>query len=173
LNGTRAINSDPNPTSGRSDYGINAGSQLENELSPGPSTLAEGENFEPATQAYSGVSFVKSRIGIRKISDGTSKTLLAMEKYIRSDHYTTGQDWGDNETWCTGFNNDNFRTAYFRPERDKPSPQDNRKGAGSAHISGVSVCFCDGSARLVSFDIDLVAWRAMGHRSDGSVAPAE
>jgi hypothetical protein len=170
LNGTRAINSDANPTAGRSDYGINAGSQLANEVSAGPANLSEGENFHPDTRSFSGVSFVKSKIGIRKIPDGTSKTLLVMEKYIRSDHYTTGQDWGDNETWCTGFNNDNFRTTFFRPEPDKPSPQDNRKGAGSAHTSGVQVCFVDGSARLVSYDIDLVTWRAMGHRDDGAAA---
>ena len=166
-NGTRAINAGPNPTAGRSDYGINCGDQLHNELSGGPATISDGENYDPDTRPYTGISFVKSKISIGKVEDGTSKTLLCMEKYIRSDHYTTGQDHGDNETWCTGFNNDNFRTTHFRPERDKPSPQDNRKGAGSAHTSGVHVVYVDGSARNISYDIDLVTWRSMGHRSDG------
>ena len=180
-NGTKAYNAAVNPTAGRSDYGINAGQQLANEQGNFPSSIAAYENFNFGVTTtgktgdrytYDGISFIQSKVGINHIIDGTSKTILAMEKYIRSDHYLTGQDHGDNETWCTGFNNDNFRTTYFVPERDKPTPQNNRKGAGSTHQTGVNVCFADGSARTIDYNVDLFTWRSMGARNDGVIIPA-
>ena len=118
---------------------------------------------------YSGISFVKSLVGVGHVEDGLSKTILVMEKYLKVENYLTGGDAGDNETWCTGFNNDNFRTTAFPPIRD--SSLHAPAGTGSAHSEGLYVCMADGSVQQVPYSIELTVWQAMGHRADGAVIP--
>lgn len=180
-NGTGAINASPIPLAGRSDYAISCGSQQANELNPGPATIAAGSNgWGPGSETgrssgkiiYSGFSFTNSKIGVNHIEDGVSKTVMLMEKFVTSDWYTTGQDWGDNETWCTGFNNDNFRSTYFLPKQDTTTDrttQDRaRYLAGSAHGAGIFVCNGDGSVEMIPYGIDPLIWTAKGHRSNGA-----
>ena len=49
-----------------------------------------------------GISFLRSRIKMADISDGTSNTYLVGEKYLDPDYYETGQDDGDNEAHLHG-----------------------------------------------------------------------
>ena len=162
---------------GRSDYGINCGDGPNNEFSSGPSSLEQAASLtakgdwqsdKPARQEQlSGISFERSEVGMRHIEDGTSKTYLVGEKYLSTRNYLTGQDPADNETWCTGFNNDNYRTAFLAPKRDTNVV--NTLIFGSNHEAGFHVAFCDGSVRSISFSVDLVAHKNMAHRSDGNV----
>lgn len=114
---------------------------------------------------YTGVSFRRSEVGMQNVTDGTSRTYLIGEKYLNPDEYDTGKGGADNETWCTGFNNDNFRSAFDLPEQDRPGfSHDNR--FGSAHSAGWFASWCDGHVELVSYDIDLMVHRGDANRAD-------
>jgi hypothetical protein len=72
---------------------------------------------------------------------------------------------GDNETWCTGFNNDNFRAAFDSPEQDQAGVQ-YQKRFGSAHSAGWFVSWCDGHVSMETFDIDKQVHRGNANRAD-------
>ena len=110
---------------GRSDYAVCAG-DLWTEFGGGPGNyiaaknatwLSDGKmgaglfNGLAMRDMMSGISYERSHVKISQIVDGTSKTYMVGEKFITNDNYDTGADPGDNETWCTGFNNDNFRVT--------------------------------------------------------------
>lgn len=142
-----------------------------------------------------GVVFGRSEISFRKITDGTSKTYMVGEKYMSVDNYEDGLDYGDNEPAFSGNNSDTLRiTAPHRGIRgklplrtDQPGSSDDGLNGGvasnpgyggelifgSAHTGGFNMAFCDGSTRLISFDIDPEIHRTYGHRFDGVVVPNE
>jgi prepilin-type N-terminal cleavage/methylation domain-containing protein/prepilin-type processing-associated H-X9-DG protein len=110
---------------GRSDYAANAG-DIYTELGGGPGNYAVAATYMwrsegrlstapfaglSVKELLSGISYERSQVKIGQITDGTSKTYMVGEKFVRVDNYETGADPGDNETWCTGFNNDNFRVT--------------------------------------------------------------
>jgi prepilin-type N-terminal cleavage/methylation domain-containing protein/prepilin-type processing-associated H-X9-DG protein len=55
-----------------------------------------------------------------------------------------------------------FRSCMFPPGRIMTT-------ANSRHTGGVNVLLCDGSVRFVSYNVDLLAWRALGTRNGGEV----
>ena len=161
------------PVAGRSDYAINCGDRKnESRSHGGPTSLAGAATFtwphiRSDRQKYSGViidtgiSFIRSEVAINHVSDGTSKTYLIGEKYVGPDrNYETGTDPGDNETWCTGYNNDNFRQLTSHPLRihaghfREPFPRDTirtRKHIfGSVHVAGVNMSLLRRPCRLVA-----------------------
>jgi prepilin-type N-terminal cleavage/methylation domain-containing protein/prepilin-type processing-associated H-X9-DG protein len=194
---------------GRGDYAINCGDQPANEAGSGPgggvmtavpdpaggrgSTAnwclsAVGKNLRPDDECHdntnhpaTGVSFQRSEVAIKHVTDGTSKTYLIGEKFITPRQYEIGDEPGDNETWCTGYNNDNFRTTYLPPAPDSdnnqfrsPYPGDTalRHGRyifGSVHSAGINMSYCDGHVDIVTYDIDPYLHRSMGNRHEGSV----
>jgi prepilin-type N-terminal cleavage/methylation domain-containing protein/prepilin-type processing-associated H-X9-DG protein len=125
-----------------------------------------------------GISYQRSEVSTRQITDGTSKTYMLGEKALKVGFYATGTDGGDNETWCTGFNNDNFRkTANGGPAPGSfsalpPLPDtttdDENHSFGSPHSGGCNMAFCDGSVHTISFDIDWQIHRDLGDRADGN-----
>ncbi|MCA9188985.1 MAG: DUF1559 domain-containing protein [Pirellulaceae bacterium] len=113
-----------------------------------------------------GISFQRSEVSSRHVTDGTSKTYMCGERYINSDNYENGEDKGDNETWCTGANNDNFRITVGVPRRDTPGLQ-SADSFGSAHAAVWQMAWCDGHVSALSFDIDLETHRCLSNRKDG------
>ncbi len=194
-------NSNTPKEAGRSDYAMNSGHAYV-ELGGGPDDYAQARAWDANQQWASdgvgaanaqiksnltGISYERSEISIRRITDGTSKTYMIGEKYIPVAQYETGIDHGDNETWCTGFNNDNFRATgrwngteivEAAPVPDTTPVDTLRDGPietwlwrfGSAHPGGWQVAFCDGSVDTVSYDIDWQVHRDLGNRADGNVA---
>ncbi len=186
---------------GRTDYAANCGSLKYNEFYVGPSpkaTMSEtASSFSWATTdtagtmtttyAYpdqdqdgktvdrdqlDGVTFERSEIALRQITDGTSKTYFAAEKFMPPAVYETGSWEADNETWCTGFNNDNFRTAYLPSAQDTDDPLPDGESDlrfGSAHVAGFYAVYCDGSVRLVNYNVDDWTHRYAASRDDGKV----
>ncbi len=183
---------------GRSDYAANSGTvwvepiwnaaPASNEFPPTYDTAAtfngwfynRVRNLEQSTSTrqLTGVSYQWSEVASQHITDGTSNTYMVGEKYLDPAQYETGQDGGDNETWCTGFNNDNFRKTAngtppaalteLVPHADTPNlnaPNLNHR-FGSAHASGVNMAFCDGSIHLISFSIDWTIHRDLGDIAD-------
>jgi prepilin-type N-terminal cleavage/methylation domain-containing protein/prepilin-type processing-associated H-X9-DG protein len=183
---------------GRSDYAINSGhvySEIPGAEGGGPGTYTDaatwtanigirnptwGNENPQYVDRLTGVSYQRSTVNIRRISDGTTNTYLIGEKHIYYDDYLTGRDRGDNETWCTGFNNDNFRTtgrlsggaiveAVPIPDGTRvPTSDDNVYRFGSQHPGGVNMSLCDGSVTTISFDIDWQIHRDLGNREDGN-----
>jgi prepilin-type N-terminal cleavage/methylation domain-containing protein/prepilin-type processing-associated H-X9-DG protein len=180
-------------SAGRSDYAANCGDPRNNESDAGPADLAKAAThgwiiFGPTGTnrlgriVVTGISFQRSEVAIKHVTDGTNRTFLIGEKYLHSDRYITGDDPGDNETWCTGYNNDNFRTAYALPAQDarndtfrSPFPGDNstfngRHIFGSVHSAGVNFGYCDGHVDTIAYDVDPYLYRSLGNRLDGSIA---
>ena len=177
---------------GRSDYAINCGSKNSNETGTFPG--ATGATYDTANkytawltdelgwtitksaaarpiEAYNGVSFQRSEVGLKHLTDGTTTTYLVGEKYLNPNDYESGLDGGDNETWCTGFNNDNFRAAFDVPAADQIGVSDSLK-FGSAHPVGCHFVWCDGHVTMENYDIERTVHRANGNRFDeGSANP--
>ncbi|HEX2473815.1 MAG TPA: DUF1559 domain-containing protein [Lacipirellulaceae bacterium] len=134
-------------------------------LSPTGKVIGRAGCSDPAT----GVSFQRSQVAIRHCTDGSSKTYLIGEKFMSPQLYETGTDKGDNETWCTGYNNDNYRTTRFAPQQDRDR-FDGKMVFGSTHPGVFQMSFCDGHVDVVLIDIEPRVHRAFGNRRDGSVA---
>lgn len=118
-----------------------------------------------------GVSFQRSEVGFQHIVDGSSKTYLCGERYLNPEHYLTGMASGDNETWCTGANNDNFRSAAGVPRRDRVGVSDSRS-FGSAHTAAWQVAWCDGHVSAESYAIDPRVHQCNANRDDAGEACA-
>lgn len=185
---------------GRSDYAANSGHvycEWPNvDLGQGPKSYTDAKVWT-ATRTWgsdqpkfrfltvggsntmTGISYERSQTSIRQITDGTSKTYLAAERYVPQTDYETGFSAGDNETWCTGFNNDNYRqtgrieggqVVECTPIPDWfPNTSDSNGRFGSAHPGGWNASFCDGSVRSMSYDIDWRVHRDLGNCADGNV----
>jgi prepilin-type N-terminal cleavage/methylation domain-containing protein/prepilin-type processing-associated H-X9-DG protein len=130
-------------------------------------------------------------VKVASITDGTSKTLLVAEKYVRNDAYeaSDAQRNSDDRGWYDGWDADAMRLACFPPINDGDPIgwqsdvaayfSDNAltfpwQGAynvyhfGSAHTSGINAVFADGSVHSISYDVDPVVFNSMAARNDGA-----
>ena len=140
---------------GRGDYAINAGT-TDCQYDYGPGSLADGLNPAhawPDLSGLNGICYQRSTITLKEITNGTSHTYLVGEKYINPDNYYNGLAWDDNSCLYTGYEDDNFRSSYYPPNRDRRG-SDVACDFGSAHSSVWNASFCDGSVRSVTFNID-------------------
>lgn len=165
---------------GRTDYAGNGGDNgIQHNAGPGSVEQGlEGTGFGGIDEIkFTGVMYHTSKITIGHIEDGTSKTYLAGEKYLNPLHYLDGGDPADNETWNTGWNNDNYRIAhlssdpannagYLPPMRDRSGVQSTER-FGSAHQTGFNAVFCDGHVESIGYDIHREIHRRQAHRRDG------
>jgi prepilin-type N-terminal cleavage/methylation domain-containing protein/prepilin-type processing-associated H-X9-DG protein len=178
--GYEPLNSEPTDSVARGDYCANAGDQANNEDGGGPTSLNDGltKNWTSqdnnAAKNWTGIIFRRSKIKIRQISDGLSKTYLVGEKYLNTDDYETGNDAADNEFLYVGYDNDMYKTSAKEPAADgtivdannKPVADSNRWGA--AHLGGFQMVFCDGSVHTLPYDIDMDTHKNLGNRRDGN-----
>lgn len=126
-----------------------------------------------------GVVFGRSEINFRQVEDGLSNTYMVGEKYMSTDNYDDGLDFGDNEPAFAGNNADTLRTTAHVKELNRPlqlgpdKPGDSNEIGermfGSAHSGGFNMTRCDSSVAFIQFDVDPEVHRAAGHRSDGIV----
>ena len=115
-----------------------------------------------------GISFQRSEVAIKHVTDGTTLTYLIGEKYLNPEHYLDGLAGADNETWCTGYNNDNYRNGVDPPRQDRIGLT--RPFAfGSAHPSTWQMAYCDGHVEAITYDIDEYLHRGTSNRHDGLV----
>lgn len=153
------------PEMARGDYAANAGSQITNEASGGPISLAEGDTVFPWLNvlSFNGVTYQRSETRLIDIPKGMSNVYLIGEKYLNPVHYETGLDPGDNENMFTGFNNDVNRVTFEAPMRDRRNVA-NSRAFGSSHPFSVNMAMCDGSVRAVEYHIDPQIFRGTGDR---------
>ena len=127
--------------------------------------------------------------GLRKIKDGTSKTLL-MSEILKA--------WSpDDNDWRGDIHNDDgefrFHTlltpnttapdiienGWFQNTGDPLMPavagssRSQVTAARSRHSGGVNSVFCDGSVRYMNNDVDLIVWQAMGSMNGSEIEASE
>jgi len=138
----------------------------------------------PSTPGNPGGTFLKGApmpTSFAKISDGTSKTLVIGEKYVRSDMYEGG-GYSDDHGWSEGWDPDAIRSTCFQPYQDSDGYQFVADGAadifghdkdivyfGSAHTGGFNCAYADGSVHTLNYDIDVVLFNALGTRAGEEV----
>ncbi|NQT41179.1 MAG: DUF1559 domain-containing protein [Planctomycetes bacterium] len=153
--------------SARSDYAANCGDKSTDEFYPGPNSLQHGDTTF-AWRAYgniNGVCYERSEVRPAHIKDGDSNTLLFGEKYLNPDNYLTGRDPADNENMYTGFNNDLYRNGWRTPMQDRRGYRDTLR-FGGAHANGCNFVFCDGSVRMIDYDVDPFTFHCLANRED-------
>lgn len=184
---------------GRSDYAANSGHiycEWPNvDLGKGPNSYSDAKVWtdnrswgsdQPKLlftltgfSTMTGVSFERSVVPMRQVTDGLSRTYLIGERHIPQSEYETGLDKGDNETWCTGFNNDNYRKTGrldgdriigLAPNHDSQTAEEVQfERFGAAHPDGWNAAMCDGSVLTIAFEIDLNIHRDFGNRMDSNL----
>jgi prepilin-type N-terminal cleavage/methylation domain-containing protein len=203
--GTNFFNATPKPpVVGRNDYAANAGSlKFDGWPSSGP-TPAAGAIQMPNPALYkayelayeltvgattkpagNGVVHAFSEVKLSHITDGTSKTTFAGDKYIRSDNYDVGNNElndGNDQGWNQGWDIDNVRFAHVSPVPDtyrwvaangQEIPDGNEAGKerykvfGAAHPTGVLFVMVDGSVHSLAFDVDPDTFASLAGRNDG------
>jgi prepilin-type N-terminal cleavage/methylation domain-containing protein len=163
----------------RTDYAANCGDYGgRNERWGGPNSLAAADdaNFNwPDVTNCNGVSFQRSKITPEQLICGTSALIFVGEKYINPDAYDTGKDAADNETMYAGFDNDIYRSTYYRHMRDRRGlTGSTHLWFGSAHAAGVHYVFCDGSVHRISYTVDGGMFGSLGDRTkENSVDPSK
>ena len=159
---------------------VSYGAKLDYCVNVGDGTGNQNNGGFPASNPdiWTGLIHDRSKVRLSQVTDGLSNTFMVGEKYLDPTHYTTGADLADNENLYVGFDNDNCRSTpanYFPPRRDSktpPAPWTTSKNLyiyGSAHPAGFNVGLCDGSVRVITYEIDKDSFRRWGNRADGEV----
>jgi prepilin-type N-terminal cleavage/methylation domain-containing protein/prepilin-type processing-associated H-X9-DG protein len=151
----------------------------------------KGTGFPYWLNCQSGVMYFRSETAMKELSDGSSNTYLAGEKYLSPEEVngassTTDPSWGygSNQSAYVGYEWDNQRVTWNPVMMPKSSPTDDvdesyqprqdRTGYkselpfGSAHAGGFYMVFCDGSVRSMNYDIDSLVHRNLSNRNDGN-----
>ena len=182
-------NVSPSPTvCGRSDYAGSGGDHLGSDPcgGTGPSSLAQGDAMTASQWANypgtsdTGVFYVRCRTCMASISDGTSNTYLAGEKFCDPLHYIDGLSQSDDASWNDGWDWDVVRwSGMITSAMPKGGPYASMQPTpdtmgywisqrfGSAHVSSFNMVFCDGSVHTISYSIDLDTHHRLGNRADG------
>jgi prepilin-type N-terminal cleavage/methylation domain-containing protein/prepilin-type processing-associated H-X9-DG protein len=195
-----APTSPPNGGLTRCDYAANAGdtggrmgncAAKPNERGGGPTSA----DLDPASwdvnptffaqAAYdvskmTGISYQRSKINFKQITDGTSKTYLLGEKHIHHNAYETGTDPSDNEFALVGFDNDIFKmtcrkgftdgygcsTTDCAPRADIDHTTSGEFSFGSVHSGQFNMAMCDGAVRVIPVSVDEEVHRRLGTRGE-------
>ena len=118
-----------------------------------------------------GICFDRSKVVVKDIIDGTSRTLLIGEGYLDRDYYHSCFSEANDESWCCGYDYvvNRWVSVTATPMRDQ-SGYDNIRLFGSAHAAVCNFAFCDGSIKGLSFDIDGTTFWRLGVRNDRQTA---
>jgi hypothetical protein len=122
-------------------------------------------------------------VKIADVTDGTSNTMVAGDKWLPSNEYA-GSHWADDCGPMCGWDPDIVRSTVSSkncasPTRDIPLPESDPRWTdcgwvfGSAHVSGINAVFVDGSVHHIKFGIDPTVFNMLGHKSDGGVIPLD
>ena len=173
VNARAFLYSDPTSEVARNDYAFNGGHRPVL-YGNGPDDLASALQFPwPDSSEMTGISYQRSHVRHRDITDGTSNTYMIGEKHLRRDHYVTGDDQGDNESVYSGDDRDLIRftgterDVSFRPRPDSFATTQEGFVYGSPHPGGFHVALCDGSTRMIAFEIEQSVHSRLGNREDG------
>jgi prepilin-type N-terminal cleavage/methylation domain-containing protein/prepilin-type processing-associated H-X9-DG protein len=113
-------------------------------------------------------------INFANITDGLSNTMLGGEKRLDPLCYSAGiMEVDDNEGYTDGWDWDVMCYSYLQPTSDATISGQGWGGAafGGPHPGGFTSVFCDGSVRMISFNVPVSVMQILCNRSDGQVVP--
>jgi hypothetical protein len=117
-----------------------------------------------------GISCARSTFTPANVVGGASYLYLAGEKYLDPDHYTTGEDPGDNDNAYSGDDQDLRRWGIAPPARDGTLTSDELANGpnifGSPHVGVCYFAFGDGNVRAINLSIDLITHQRLCDRKD-------
>jgi prepilin-type N-terminal cleavage/methylation domain-containing protein/prepilin-type processing-associated H-X9-DG protein len=126
------------------------------------------------------ISNVPNPIQMKRIIDGTSKTMVIAEKYIPAAAYAGGSA-SDDRGWTDGWDADTMRCTCIHPMQDgQTNPEHSGSPPnwnnpsfytlvlGAAHPGSFNAVFADGSVRGINYDVDLFVLNAAGTRNGTS-----
>jgi type II secretory pathway pseudopilin PulG len=168
----------------KTDYAGNGGTY--NEFSTGPPltclttypTCSWGPYATNVLKRFDGAVLPRYPVELRQITDGTSKTLMLAEKYLRTDLYgDSGGEFSvntcaDNNSPYQGYDWDVIRWAEARRWSDSAPQPDSFVsdpctlrfgGPHSGIFQGVN---CDGSVQTISYEIDPREMEMLVSRND-------
>jgi len=121
------------------------------------------------------VGYMK-KMTFAKITDGTSKTLLAADKWVPTVWHDGSGGVMDDRGWSDGWDFDCLRYTLVAPHIDSDGEPPTGSNAsivaqpywlGSSHPGGFNALFGDGSVTGLGYDIDVETLNRLGNRSDG------
>jgi prepilin-type processing-associated H-X9-DG protein len=135
---------------------------------------ATGENccperrFDNPSAPWRGMGWLNSKIKIADVTDGSSNTMLLVEKgsYLN-------QSWCGNSTLRLGCNS--FTWVHHQSQgmvtlwQPMNTTLNNTRSAGGPHTGGIVVSFVDGHVSFLKNSMDINAYRALGSRNGGEV----
>ncbi len=164
----------------KSDYAINGGTQLF--WGEGPKLFCL-DTFPSCGWKYpwsklvdfDGISGIRSQVTLTEVQDGSSHTVLLGEKYLNPLKYHSGDDGSDDGSMYQGHDKDVNRaiSRSLLPLQDTPGVDTGSHRFGSAHTAGFSVAMCDGSVRVINYQIDQEVYHGLGTRAGGEPTPTE
>ncbi|MBN9519116.1 DUF1559 domain-containing protein [bacterium] len=124
--------------------------------------------------SLNGVLYYNSKVRIADITDGTTNTLLAGERYSLDKTYTSSQLLEDTRGWpWTNYNSGQDLLGDTRyPINSKASTTGTnyrRTNFGSGHTGGANFVLCDGSVVFLRDSTDIVILQRASMPSDGNV----
>jgi prepilin-type N-terminal cleavage/methylation domain-containing protein/prepilin-type processing-associated H-X9-DG protein len=132
-----------------------------------------------ASASFNGVMYYNSSVKIGQITDGTSNTLLAGERYSK-DPDLQDSDLADVRGWAwTNYNSgeDHLGDVSYPMNSQKAviGPDARKNNFGSGHADGANFVLCDGSVRFfsTSFSNGIVNWVRLAVPNDGQVVNLE
>ncbi len=185
-----SYNADEPELVAKSDYAANEGSTLL--FGEGPTltclqtypvcdwqfqnrTYSNSEFLARQNKFFNGVISVRSEIRPARITDGTTHTAIVAEKYLNPNKYETGDDGSDDGSMYLGHDKDVSRIFNrlnsFLPFQDTPGFDTGSHRFGSAHHAGFYAVMCDGSVRIISYEIDPDTYQALGTRNGEDIVP--
>jgi prepilin-type N-terminal cleavage/methylation domain-containing protein/prepilin-type processing-associated H-X9-DG protein len=124
-----------------------------------------------ATASFNGVMFYNSAVQINQITDGTSNTLLAGERYSR-DPIMTDDQLADVRGWAwTNYNSGEDHlgdTSWpINSLAANISASSRLNNFGSGHQGGANFLFCDGSVHFIAESMSIVNLQRLSVPNDG------
>ena len=153
-----------------STYG-NTPEQITTAATPGRHNGMGTDNFEP-------------RLTTLQVTDGVSNTIMLGERYTAVSRYMQ-DDWGGEginrgHGWavsrrCNGIpvpDTTNVTDGTAPPGVANPGGPANER-LGSAHTTGLNICYGDGAVRFMRYNIDRTQYQNLCIRNDGNVVTVE
>jgi prepilin-type N-terminal cleavage/methylation domain-containing protein/prepilin-type processing-associated H-X9-DG protein len=119
----------------------------------------------PGSGPYTGIGWVNSKVTLGSISDGTSNTLMVIEKANFSNQSWCSQGKGCNEFLWVHHQSQGMVTT----SQPVNWPNDNSRAAEGFHSGGVMSAYADGHIAFVPNNIDALVYGALGTRNGGEV----
>jgi prepilin-type N-terminal cleavage/methylation domain-containing protein len=113
------------------------------------------------------------RVGLTRIPDGTSNTLLVGERNFNKAREGEWWQFDENNGYVDGWDWDTIRWGYDVPAPDRRDDSNADRRFGSAHPAGVQFVYADGSVRLIQYGISVTVFQRLCTRNDGQPVPSD